>query len=308
MHLFNTEFGIYAGTALVAAFALGAIIHAVRGAGGTAALRRGLATGLVTLVSMMLARLATWACLAMLGGEDQSAALAGWLFGLWPGLIDTAALLLAGKSVLGPEGLMWFATIVGTLSGFFDGLWATHNFKGLGWLSLPLDTTWGLSGTTNGVLLHLVNFAWADHADEPQRGVHRYRQGFRFKSGFAFTQGAVMSGMDGHPPDTPLHDHEHLHVWQNRWFGPFFTISYLGWMAIMLLPALLIPKSGVNAFLRVEWLAYYNNPWELWAYSRGGYRDANHAMAWSVAKTLAFAVPFFCLVIAALVIAVLLVV
>jgi hypothetical protein len=71
--------------------------------------------------------------------------------------------------VIGVEALLWIALVVGGLVGLFDGLWATHKWAGLGVPAFLLDVTWGLGGNTNGVLMHLINFAWGDHGDGPTK-------------------------------------------------------------------------------------------------------------------------------------------
>jgi len=68
----------------------------------------------------------------------------GWGFFLWPGAIDTVPWLL-GKSVFTtPGSLLWIAGIVGACNRAMNGFWRIHRWKGLGWLSFPLDVTWGL--------------------------------------------------------------------------------------------------------------------------------------------------------------------
>ncbi len=60
-----------------------------------------------------------------------------------------------------------------------------------------------------------------------------FRRGFVPRRGFAITIGNVVSGAG----DTSLPrrrklvtDHEDVHVWQARWFGPFYPLLYAGWM------------------------------------------------------------------------------
>jgi hypothetical protein len=75
-----------------------------------------------------------------------------------------------------------------------------------------------------------------------------------------------MSSLDT-APGYPLYIHERTHVWQNRLFGPFFSLTYLGWMALMLIPgaiAGLATKEGLGE--GIEKWCYFNNPWEVWPY------------------------------------------
>jgi hypothetical protein len=172
-----------------------------------------------------------------------------------------------------------------------DGLWRIHRWRGLGVLTFLSDVTWGLAGSTNGCLFHIVNNFWAGHPDEPRNGAHRYFSGFRFKPGFAVTQGAVMSGMriDGtdYGPGSDLYRHESIHVLQNRIFGPLFTLTYLGWMAVLLLPALIagLASRQVSVGDAIQWWCYYDNPWEVWAYGVANptsRQDTSALLCWSV--------------------------
>jgi hypothetical protein len=161
-----------------------------------------------------------------------------------------------------------------------DGLWRIHRWKGIGTLAFLLDVTWGLAGTTNACLLHFFNLAWAGHADEPRRGAHRYRRGFAFKKGFALTQGAVMSNTDS-GPGSALYAHERVHVWQNRTFGPLYTLTYLGWMLLMFIPGIIagiVARAGVGT--GIERYCYFNNPWEAWAYRTGHRHGASPRVNW----------------------------
>ena len=66
-------------------------------------------------------------------------------------------------------------------------------------------------------------------------------------------------------------DHEAVHIWQARWFGPLYLVLYLAW-------TLMGALGGVLLWLRrgrreplgqlVESCSYYLNPFEWWAYSR----------------------------------------
>jgi hypothetical protein len=168
----------------------------------------------------------------------------------------------------------------------------------LGPIEFLLDVTWGLGGSTNGVLLHLINAVLTTHAEgETRTGSHRYIKGFRLKKDFAFTQGAVMSDMGGWTPGSDLFDHESIHVWQNRLLGPFFWFSYAAWMLLALIPSLIAGIIGKNVSDAVQWWTYFNNPWEVMAYKvanpsgRTGWGMARWlCWPWPVAIALAFPV------------------
>lgn len=104
-----------------------------------------------------------------------------------------------------------------------------------------------------------------------------FRRGFVPRRGFAITIGNVVSGAG----DTSLPrrrrlvtDHEDVHVWQGRWFGPFYPVLYGAWIvgggAVGIV--LWVTKRRSDPFARVvESCAYYLNPFEWWAYSHDGH-------------------------------------
>jgi hypothetical protein len=237
--------------------------------------------------------------LLSLGKDSPQAGLAiGWGFFLWPGAIDTVAGIFGARLVTTPAALLLIATFVGAFTGMMDGIWKIHPWDGVGWLSFPLDVTWGLAGSTNASLIHLFNFAWAKHGEETRNAAHRYKKGFAFKPGFALTQGSVMSSLDT-APGYPLYFHERTHVWQNRGFGPFFTLTYLGWMALMLIPgaiAGLVTGQGLGQ--GIEKWSYFNNPWEVWPYEiqkahGDNFRDTQGVLIWDPLVVIPVALFFF---------------
>ena len=289
--------------AAVVAFVLGMSIGAAKLGDdkGKAALR-GLEALVLAVLGGLIARMFIAGLLTAAGNSDAAHIAIGWGFFVVPGIVDTIAWLATKHAATTADSLVWLATAVGTFTGFFNGLWKIHNWKGLGYLAFPLDVTWGLAGATTGSLLHLINFAWGEHSDEIRKEAHRYASGFRLKSKptkFAFTQGPVMSSLsDAYP--TPLYRHERTHVWQNRGFGPLFTLSYLGWMALWVIPAAIaaIVKKDKEAF---DAWCYYNNPWETWAYLVGaGPRTGagRPKLVWGNVVILILSIPYFAGVIA----------
>jgi hypothetical protein len=261
---------------------------------------RGMEAALTALGGAWLARIFIGLLLTAAGGSAGAGLAVGWAFFLWPGAVDTLLKIFgAGPALTTPAALLCFATVVGAFAGMMDGLWRIHRWRGPGALTFLVDMTWGLAGTTNGCLFHLFNFAWAGHANEPRHGAHRYLSGFRFKRNFAVTQGAVMSGMrtdyGDHGPASSLFRHEAVHVLQNRIFGPFFTLTYLGWMAALLLPGLVAGAASRLASIAetIEWWCYYDNPWEVWAYQVGGSRShPSRFLCWSIPVAVASAAAF----------------
>jgi len=228
--------------------------------------------------------------------------LLGWAFFLWPGVIDVVPKLMGKQYATKPVVLLWIATTVGAFTGMMDGLWQTHQWAGVGVVAYVLDETWGLPGTTQGDLVHLVNFTWGNHVvGETRTDAHRYKSGFAVKAGFAFTQGAVMSSNTS-PQGSALFNHENTHVWQNRAFGPFFTLTYLAWLIVFLVPGLIYGlASGAGAGAGINAFSYFSNAWEAWAYSVQG--QSRSALApgtgiWSDGLVIGISIPFFALAFA----------
>jgi hypothetical protein len=244
------------------------VVRLVKG-DGAAALLRALETLFTGAAGAFLAHAFIYLMLAAGHHSDVAVTLTSLFFFIWPGLVNVVALLTVHHPVIGEASLLWIALAVGGLVGVMDGLWATHRWLGLGIFGFGLDVTWGLGGSTNGVLLHLINTFITTHADGPaeiRQEVHRYIQGFYLKVDFAFTQGAVMSDMNGWTPGSDLFEHESLHVWQNRILGPLYWFSYAAWMLVTLIPSLIAGLIGGAVGDAVQWWTYYNNPWEVMAY------------------------------------------
>lgn len=140
------------------------------------------------------------------------------------------------------------------------------------------DSTWATPPVALGLLAHLVAAKSKDGGYEAslsrRQGRHVYRGGLHFQPGFALTIGNVISSA-GDVSRTRrrklITDHEAVHIWQARWFGPFYLLLYGLWSAGG-------AAAGVLVWLRrgrkeplgkiVESCSYYLNPFEWWAYSR----------------------------------------
>jgi len=291
--VFSLDTLIFLAAAAVVAFVLALIVGlaALSDSGGDAALR-GLEAAILAALGGFFARM--FVAMLLSTARDLGAAqiAVGWGFFIFPGAVDTIAQLATGHVVTTPTVLLWLAMAIGAFTGMMNGLWQIHDWKGIGWLAFPLDVTWGLAGATTGSLLHIINFAWAGHADETRYDAHRYLSGMRFKDRFALTQGPVMSNLqDG--PGIPLYHHERTHVWQNRCFGPLFSLTYLGWMVVWFIPGAIAAMATRDAEAIQSW-CYYNNPWETWAYLVGaGPRTGRHPLIWSDLVILLISIPFF---------------
>lgn len=260
-----------------------------------------LETLLLTIVGSLLARSFIVLLLSFDDNSDNWGLLLGWAFFLWPGAVDSIIRLAGGAPTLAsPEALLWIATVIGAFTGMMDGLWQSRNWVGLGVPTFLLDLTWGIVGTTNGALLHLVNFAWAGHADtseDRRRDNHRYHSGFRFMPNYAVTLGPVISNLRS-GPGSGLWNHENTHVLQNRIFGPFFSLTYLAWMVVQFIPGLIVAavkRYPVGAAI-MAW-CYFNLPWEVWAYRMGGARHSPIPL-WEDWLVIVAAVIYFSIVFA----------
>jgi hypothetical protein len=263
---------MFSGICAGAAFLVGLLGAILRSDSAGSVILSGFEAAVLAFVGGLVAR--SFISLLLWTGRDTpnvSFAL-GWAFFLWPGVVDTIPRLFGKQYATRPAALLWIATSVGTLTGTMDGMWQTHDWVGPGVVAFALDETWGLTGSAHGDLLHLVDFSWGDHVvGETRTDAHRYNSGFAVKAGFAFTQGAIMSS-NSSAEGSPLFSHENTHVWQNRLFGPLFTLSYIAWIIVFFLPGLVFGLvSGAGAGKGIENLCYYNNPWEVWAYAVQGF-------------------------------------
>jgi hypothetical protein len=296
---------VFAGSALafLGVFAaVGAISGGILGAfkGGRAP-RRIIEGALLTFIGGMVARLFINLLLSAGNHSPGAHLIIGWAFLLWPGAIDTVANLFGGPVLTTPDVLAWIATAVGALTGLMSGIRLVYNWGAAGIPSFLLDITWGMAGSTTGCLLHLFNLVFGKHSGDEGIDAHRYEAGFHVPGHptFAFTQGAVMSNLsDGR--GTALFRHELTHVWQNRFGGPLYTLSYLAWMVLMFIPGLIAGAAGPGFGQGIEQWCYFNNPWEAWGYKvqhdhGGGTRTNFGTMVWSDALVLGISVPFFLL-------------
>lgn len=244
---------------------------AMRESAWASLLLRCLEAAVLAPIGGFLADLFVGVLLAAAHDSPAACLTVGWALFLWPGAIDTLLGLLGAPPLFTPSVLLGTAAAVGAFAGMMDGVWRVHRWAGPGMSWFLLDVTWGLAGTTNACVLHLVNIPWGRHIDEPRAGAHRYHRGFFARRGYALTLGSVMSNLGPHTGD--LVRHERVHVLQNRLFGPFYTLTYVSWMATMFIPALIAGTIRGNPAATVERWCYLNNPWERWAFRHGGWRD-----------------------------------
>jgi len=90
---------------------------------------------------------------------------------------------------------------------------------------------------------------------------------------------------------TFLKEHEELHIWQNRIFGPIFQATYVGWAVGGLIVGSIVWLTDTDEdwWGLVETAAYYDNPFEYWAYENNNNwppSGANPKLAWSFVGTI----------------------
>ena len=192
------------------------------------------------------------------------------------GVLGGAALAVFGLGVPG--------AVIGAANGALSGWRGTYDWRRpVGAVAFVLDTTWAVPMTAAALVSHAVAAAQRDrggYLGELSRRANRhvYARGFRLRRGFVVTVGNAVHNAGEHAVSSPgrrrvVTDHEDVHVWQSRWFGPFFPLLYGGWLVIggavgAIVWALRGRRDRCSRV--VETCAYYLNPFEWWAYSRGG--------------------------------------
>lgn len=214
--------------------------------------------------------------------------------------IETAILTFAGTALGaltgGLVGMPVLGGVIGGLNGMIGGGTENYSRDPAGLRAFLLDSSWGLAGTGLGLVLHGINqLIWRDEPEynwelSRRQNRHVYEGGFDFGALFggeyATTLGNVISSLDsGHGE---LLNHESLHVWQSRTFGPVFTGTYIGWLGAGVVIGTVVtfhPLFGGRFQSwgeNVETFAYYNNPWEVWAYHHEGPGEASPGNRWSL--------------------------
>ena len=219
-----------------------------------------------------------------------------------------AVVVAAAGTALGwltgfPLDLEWVGGSIGGLSGFIAGRKQIYDWKAVaGWAGFLLDSTWGLVGTAGSLFFHGLQKLMPTGIYRPElstrKGRHVYAGGYRLKAGFATAIGNVitnadgLSGLDGDggPRRRLLIDrHEMLHVWQHRLFGPLFPALYTMWFVLGALAGLMVAAVAKKPVAKsVLTVAYYNNPFEYFAYRRDEYwppAGADKSLTWKPKRT-----------------------
>ena len=203
--------------------------------------------------------------------EAVSTALGGALLGA-----------VAGRAVRST----WLGAVVGGVHGFVAGRrriyqWSTRR----GRAAFVLDHTWALSTTFAGLVV--LALSWIREratgrsagfepslSERQNRMVHR--EGPVLRRGFAVTVGTVIDGAadrDGRLTDRRrklVTDHEDVHVWQQRLFGPLYPIAYVSWFAggiVVSVVRRFTSRHEAPLADEIDRFAYYRNPFEWHAYT-----------------------------------------
>ena len=198
-------------------------------------------------------------------------------------LLETAAVGVLGTAVAGavgaPFGLAVPLAVVGGANGAICGWRGVYDWGcSTGLVAFVLDSTWALPMTAAGLVSQALGIVRGrpGYDDSLSRRTNRqvFRRGFVPRRGFAITVGSVVSGAgDTSSPRRRrlVTDHEDVHVWQARWFGPLYPLTYGAWMVLGGAAGIVVwaLRRRSERFTKVvESCAYYLNPFEWWAYSR----------------------------------------
>lgn len=172
----------------------------------------------------------------------------------------------------------WGAAI-GAVSGLLAGRQRMYDWRtGRGRRAFVLDHTWALATTGAGVVaagMNLVLRSPIEHSLTRRQNRMAFERGLAVRPGFALSVGYVVSGAaDRHGRMTPrrrrlVTDHEDVHIWQARRWGPLYPLLYGTWLAGGAAMGLWRwRRSGQSsAMAHVDAAAYYSNPFEWRAYT-----------------------------------------
>jgi hypothetical protein len=191
---------------------------------------------------------------------------------------------IAGRAV----GAPFLGAAIGGINGALTGWRQIYEWRSWrGRVAFLLDSTWALATTGSGLVLLAISeirslVTGRVIGFEPELSVRRnrmvHRGGVVLRRGFAVTIGNIVNGAtdrQGRLTESRrrlVEDHEDVHVWQARIFGPLYPVLYLGWFVAGIIVALVRRSRRPAASLLddIDHLSYYRNPFEWHAYSRAG--------------------------------------
>jgi hypothetical protein len=201
-----------------------------------------------------------------------------------PGSTTEAAAVAAAGAVLGGlagslVGIGVPMALIAGANGAVSGWRRVYDWSASkGPLAFVLDSTWASATTLAGLAAHTVGRVGGtpgySRALSERQNRHVYARGLQLRKGFAVTLGNVVNGAGdlARPRRAKLiTDHEDVHIWQARWFGPLYPALYAGWAAGGAVAGVFVwatRRRSDRLAKVVESCAYYLNPFEWWAYSR----------------------------------------
>jgi hypothetical protein len=184
------------------------------------------------------------------------------------------------------KGLALPLSLAAAANGAISGWRGIYDWKSpQGVTAFVLDSTWAGATTAAGVVANVVGMLQSSSGYSPalseRQNRHVYARGMQLRKGFATTFGNVVAGAGdlSRPRRAKLvTDHENVHAWQARWFGPAYPALYAGWLAGGAAAGAAVWaafRRDQRLFKIVESCAYYLNPFEWWAYSRDDHWPPN---------------------------------
>lgn len=215
--------------------------------------------------------------------EAALTGLLGALFGwgtIWLTLMMVPFLASLRGTVIGIM-LAVLGGFVGGSNGIINGYQQIYQWRHpWGWLAFLTDSSWAILATAATVTLLLLRplspTALYRREDSQRQNRLIYEGGFGL-GGISQTFGPLARITPRYlipaamgDPETIFHaavQHETLHIWQSRLFGPVMYGSYLLWLPFgVVLGCLLGIFVRQPLLLSIVDMAYYNNPWEAWAW------------------------------------------
>lgn len=193
------------------------------------------------------------------------------------------------STVVGRSAMLLITSAAGVsgLNGAICGSRQVYRWSGpSGWLAFLADSTWGQVGTALSDVMHLLGLffpARVYRTDLSRRHNRHVYEGGWGLGDIALTLGNLVrmlpTRVRGTPPElvAELVRHETLHITQSRVFGPIFQATFVLW----LLPGLLV-GAVLGLFVKqplgqsIMDVAYFDNPWETWAWRAYGPERGKH--------------------------------
>lgn len=191
----------------------------------------------------------------------------------------TLATVSSFRTGAGRSCLWRWGAVVGAVSGLLAGRHRTYDWRtGRGRLAFVLDHTWASATTAAGVVVAGMNLALRspiEHSLTRRQNRVVFERGVAVRPGFALSVGYVVSGAADRQGQVTTRrrrlvtDHEDVHVWQARRWGPLYPLLYGTWLAGGAVTGLWRWRKSErsSAMAHVDAAAYYSNPFEWRAYT-----------------------------------------